>query len=272
MTDRGFLLGDAVYETMRTYEGRLFALDAHLARLCASFDGVKLQNAPSVDGLKTALREVVHSARAETAQELVVRMTVTRGPGAHGMSPRGSGPPQVYILARALPDAPASLYDNGLRLITAKTRRLPAAAQDPRIKAASALNLIMARIEADEADADDALLCDLAGRYLEASSANLIVIKGNSYYSPRGEDGVLEGVTAGLVMDLLDDEGLQAVRGPIDPDVLGSADEVLLTQTTREVLPVASVDGALVNTGQPGRLARTLRSKFLAEVPRWLDP
>lgn len=274
VTDRGFLLGDGVFETLRTYKGRLFSLEEHLDRLEASLSGIRMDAPPRRDEVREWARATTAAARVDAADdvEFVVRITVTRGRGPHGMSPKGAGPPQVYILARPLPAAPTALYEEGMRVVTARTRRVHRAAQDPTIKALSALNLILARAEADDAGADEALLCDEDGDYLEASAANLLVLHDGEFWTPRGEDGVLEGVTMRHVIALLQREGHTAHRAPIPPDVLRAADEVLLTFTTREVVPVVAVDGAPVGGGGPGPMARHLRLRFQEEVGDWLDP
>lgn len=272
VTDRGFLLGDGVFETLRTYGGRLFALEEHLDRLEASLKGIRMEAPPPRDEVREWAQATTAAARADGADdsEFVVRITVTRGQGPHGMSPKGSGPPQVYILARPLSPAPAALYEEGMRVVTARTRRVHPTAQDPTIKALSALNLILARAEADDAGADEALLCDENGRYLEASAANLLVLHDGEFWTPRGTDGVLEGVTMRHVIALLEREGHTLHRAPIPPDVLRAAEEVVLTFTTREVVPVVAVDGAAVGAGRPGAMARHLRRGFRKEVDDWL--
>lgn len=263
-TDRGLLLGDAVFETLRTYDGRLFALDEHLDRLEASLRGVRIRDAPSRGRIALWAQEAVRATLDGTdrGSECVVRVTVTRGSGPHGISGKGAGPARVVVISRVLPPPDERVYKEGLRVLTASVRRAPAGVQDPTIKATSALNLILARLEADEAGLDEALLTDAEGRYLEASAANLFVIKDRRFFTPRGRDGVLEGVTAGIVEGLLLDEGFQAHHGPIPKRVLQEADEVLLTQTTREVLPVVEVDQTAVGNGVPGPVAGRLRERF----------
>ncbi len=282
-TDRGLLLGDAVFETLRTYEGRLFALNEHLDRLEASLRGIRINDAPSRDQVAKWTRETTaatleaqsgpggSSSDDVDAPACVVRVTVTRGSGGHGLSTQGVGPARVIVIARPLPPPPETVYSEGLRVVTAGIKRAPVGVQDPTIKATSALNLILARLEADQAGADEALLTDGEGRYLEASAANLFVLRGGSYWTPRGPDGVLEGVTAGIVQELLQEAGWRARHGPIPASVLREGEEVLLTQTTREVLPVVQVDDRLVAGGRPGETARRLRALFGERRGRYLD-
>jgi branched-chain amino acid aminotransferase len=273
VTDRGFLLGDAVFETLRTYRGRLFALDGHLDRLEASLDGVGIEDAPGRAVIADWARAAVRATRqAVPDAECVVRVTVTRGDGPHGISTKGAGPARVVVIARVLPEPGERVYAEGLRVVTASVRRAPRGVQDPTIKATSALNLILARREADEAGADEALLLDAEGRYLEASAANLFVVQGEEFFASRGEHGVLEGVTAGIVEDLLVEEGFTPQWGPVPKEVLRGADEVLLTQTTREVLPVVQVDSRPVGDGRPGPVAARLRDRFLGRLDDFLDP
>lgn len=274
--DRGFLLGDAVYETFRTYEGRLFALADHLDRLEASLSAVRIRDAPDrqtlsrwLEGTTEEAWRILRKDEGRVADELVVRVTVTRGPGPHGFSPRGAGPAQVYILARPLPPAADRVYSEGLSTVTAKVRRVPVEAQDPAIKAGSALNLVLARLEADDKGADEALLTDARGDYLEASGANLFALKDGVFWSPRAGDGILEGVTMRRLVAILEADGWSGERKAIPPEVLFSADEVLLTQTTREVIPVSQIDGRAIGTGRPGPESARLRARFREEVRRW---
>lgn len=284
-TDRGLLLGDAVFETLRTYDGRLFALDAHLDRLQASLRGIRITDAPSRDQIATWVRETTTATLEalgapggssppddEDAPACVVRVTVTRGSGGHGLSTQGVGPARVIVIARPLPPPPESVYTKGLRVVTASLKRAPVGVQDPTIKATSALNLILARQEADEAGADEALLTNGRGEYLEASAANLFVLREGSYWTPRGRDGVLEGVTAGIVEGLLREEGWHGHHGPIPASVLREGQEVLLTQTTREVLPVVRLDDEVVGSGRPGEMAARLRGRFRERRAQYLDP
>ncbi len=280
-TDRGLLLGDAVFETLRTYDGRLFALRDHLNRLEHSLRGIAMASLPDRDRLTRWAREAATATLDEVQQAglatsdcppaCVLRLTVTRGSGPPGLSAKGAGPPRVIVIARYLPPPAPGVYEQGLRVITARVKRSPAAVQDPTIKATSALNLIMARMEADQAGADEALLTDAEGRYLEASAANLFAVQGRDFWTPRGEDGVLEGVTAGIIEKLLQEQGLQGHLGPIPRSVLREAEEVFLTQTTREVLPVVQVDDRQVGDGAPGPVARELRERFLERVHERLD-
>lgn len=280
-TDRGLLLGDAVFETLRTYDGRLFALQDHLDRLERSLRGIGMSSLPPRERVARWGREAVAATLDEVQQAgltttddppaCVLRLTVTRGSGPPGLSAKGAGPPRVIVIGRFLPPPAPEVYERGLRVVTARVKRSPVAVQDPTIKATSALNLIMARMEADQAGADEALLTDAEGRYLEASTANLFVVRGSEYWTPRGADGVLEGVTAGVVQELLQEQGFRGHLGPISRSVLLEAEEVFLTQTTREVLPVVQVDDRAVGGGTPGPVARDLRGRFLERVPERLD-
>lgn len=271
VTDRGFLLGDAVFETMRTYGGRLFALEDHMDRLMDGLGALRFEAPPSRASLADELRSFVAGVRESTDDELVVRVTVTRGSGPRGLSPRGAGPPRRIAMAFPLHVPDDDWYRAGVDVITARTQRSSVSSQDPRIKSTSALNLVLARLEADEAGVEEALLCDASGRYLEATSANLVVLHGGAYHAPRGDDGVLPGVTAAKVTGILDAMGWEAVRGPVSSEVLRAADEVWLTQTTRELIPVARIDGRPVGTGMEGPVAREVRARFRAEVSKWLD-
>lgn len=273
VTDRGFLLGDAVYETLRTYGGQMHAWSAHAKRLEASLGRTGIGGGRVPEGLAERCGHLVDSAYGTLRQthpdaELIVRITMTRGDGAHGFGTLDAVSPRLVLLARPFMPPDDEFYLTGVTACTAMTTRIPVRAQDPSVKATSALNLIQAKREAEAKGADEALMCDETGAYLEATGANLFVWDGEAWWTPAPEQGVLGGVTAGAVLGIIEARGEPVRRSPIPGEVMRRAVEVFLTQTSREVIPVTALDGAPVDNGRPGPRTRAIHAAFRGLTPR----
>lgn len=255
--DRGFLLGDGVFETMRAYDGRCFALDEHLTRLAGSCALLRL---PLPEDLPAIVEEVL---RANALREAAVRITVTRGPGGRGASPAGAGPPTLVVHALPIAERP-EVWTRGLRL--ASTRRLHAAL--PGAKTVDYAANVVARIEAEEAGADDALFVDPSGRVVEATQANVFVLSGRELATPPLESGCLPGVTRATLLHLAPSLGLSPVERPLRLDDVLLADEAMLSASILEVAPVVALDGASIGTGTPGRVSRALHTAYRSHATR----
>lgn len=257
--DRGFLLGDAVFETMRVYRGRAHDLEGHLARLERSCRDTRI---PFPEGLPEAVAAVV---RANSLEEASVRITLTRGPGGRGASPRGAGPPTVLVTASPV-HHPPEVYEQGLRLVTARRRRIPDTSLPSSIKSTNYLVHVLARIEAEEAGADDALFLDEDGFVVEATQANLFAVLGGDLVTPFLSSGCLPGETRAALLALAPEAGLRPVERALRPDELHGAREVVLTASILEVAPVVSFDGHPIGDGRPGPLQRRLHALYRKRV------
>lgn len=259
--DRGLLLGDAVFETMRATGARAHGLDEHLARLRRS---CALTRIPFPEGLPVAIEETL---RANAFPESSVRVTLTRGPGGRGSSPAGAGPPTVLITASLVHHRPEQ-YDAGMRLVTARRRRIGADALEPAIKSTNYLVHVLARLEADEAGADEALFVDEEGFVVEATQANVFARFGRRLVTPPLESGCLPGETRRALLALAPDAGLRAEERPLAREELLEADEVLLTASVLEVAPVVELDGFAIGGGKPGPQAAALRRLYRLHAQR----
>lgn len=251
--DRGLLLGDAVFETMRAYGGRCFALDEHLARLATSCATTRL---PMPDDLPRRIDEVL---RANALAEAAVRVTLTRGPGGRGASPRGAGPPTVLVTATAV-HVPPEVYERGVRLVTARWPRL--ASPHPAMKSTNYVANVVARIEAEEEGADDALFLDVEGFVVEATQANLFAVFGDRLATPALSSGCLPGVTRARLLALASKAGLRPEERPLAREELAEADEVFLSASVTEVAPVVALDGVVLGGGRPGDATRRLHALY----------
>ena len=190
--DHGLLYGDGVFEGLRFYHGKTFMLDAHLERLRQSAEAIGLVLPCSLEQIARAIADLIGSyARASG----YLRLVVTRGPGSLGIDPRSCGSPLLFIIADDLRVMDVTDPAQGVGLHLAATRRLPAACLDPRIKSLNYLNNILARIEANRAGMDEALMLNLDGYVSEGSVDNLFIASGGVLKTPPLGDGLLAGIT-----------------------------------------------------------------------------
>lgn len=271
--DRGFLYGDSVYEVVRTYQGVPFALPAHLDRLERSAAALELALPPR-ERLTGWLRETLEAA---SNPESYLRLVVTRGSGPISLDPTTAAEPRTVILAKPLEPYPAWMYARGIAVAIPAVRRNARVALDPAVKSGNYLNNVLALGQARRAGFDDALLLDVNGRVTEGSSANVFVVQGGRVRTPSLETGLLSGVTRAELLHLLKAEGLPARECELGVEEVLGADEVWLTSTLREILPVRRVDATLIGSGSPGPLFQRMLGVFRAaaleraraEGPAW---
>ncbi len=238
--DHGLLYGDGVFEGIRFYHGQPFLLPAHLERLRDSARAIALEYPWSREEMAVVIADTI---RAYGAADGYIRLIVTRGSGSLGIDPRSCGAPRLLVIADTLQMVGEKLRREGARVVIASTRRLPPDGLDPRIKSLNYLNHILARIEANRAGADEAILLNGQGRVTEGSADNLFIARDGILLTPPVSDGALAGVTRGLVLDLARNLGADAREQSLTPYDLHTADECFLTGTGAELIPVREVDG-----------------------------
>lgn len=259
--DRGFRSGEGIFETFRSYGDHPFRLDAHLDRAATGAAALAL-DLPPRGLLARAVREtaVANAGPGDRA----LRLTVTPGvidpsspfPGV------GHGPPTLVVTAHPLA-VPASIYDEGLAVAC-----IPRMREVPAVKAVSYLSASLARREAAARGAGEAILVDEAGDVREGSYSNVLAAIDGEIVTPPVSAGILPGVTRAVVIEVARAAGITVHETRLTAETLRAADEILLTATTREVVPVTSVDGAPVADGRPGPMAGELLSAYRAEVRR----
>ena len=240
VVDRGFLYGDGLFETMRVVNGKPYRGAQHLERMVRGADFLKIK-------LPFTPKELHHFAeQLITKNEMpdsVLRVTLTRGVGVRGYSPRGADSPSV---AMTLHPAPTTGEPPAWRLITASIRII---ASDPltQFKTCNKLPQILARFEAEAKDADEALLLNTSGEVVETAGANLFwVYRDRVCTAPTGR-GALPGITRAVVLEICQVLGLATIKRVIKPEALRSSEGIFLTQSTLGVVPVTSLDGEPVN-------------------------
>jgi branched-chain amino acid aminotransferase len=258
--DHGFLYGDGIYETMRVYDGVVFKLDEHLGRLFRSASLIGLTIPFDTDHLKISVYETLI---ANTWRNAYVRLTVSRGRGPVGLDPDLCSEPTFVIIAQELKEYPRAFYENGLTVTISETRRNLKEAINPRIKSLNFLNNILAKIEAKKSGAYEALMLNARGKLTEGTISNLFFLKDGIVCAPSLACGILDGITRGTVIELAGREGLNVKEGAFTKTDLYSAEEVFLTNTTMEVMPVSKVDDRQYAVGG---MAKLLRKAYKHEV------
>jgi len=264
--DHGLLYGDGVFEGIRSYSRRVFRLRAHLERLYDSARTIMLKVPLSAEELEAAVLETL---RVNKLDDAYVRVIVTRGPGDLGLDPRKCTAPTVIIIADKIQLYPKELYEKGITVVTAVTRAKHPEILNAKLKSLNYLNNILAKIEAVNAGAAEALMLSEEGYVAECSGDNIFLVKKNSVVAPPAYLGALEGITKAAVAELARGMGLDAREEPFTRHDIYNADECFLTGTAAEVVPVTSVDGRQIGGGRAGdvtkRLAAALRKLALSE-------
>lgn len=259
--DRGLLLADGVFETMRVHGGTVFRLDRHLARLAGALDALDIAPVPEA-------RDVVLGAVDDAgASDAAVRLTVTRGAGGGVAPPARPSRPTVVVAVQPLPDFPPRLYAEGLTAHVASGRRNERA-MTAGLKTLAYTDAVMAMIEARRAGADEALFLDTDGHCSEATASNLFAVVGGALLTPPLTCGALPGVTRAGVLELADSFGIAVAERAFGLDELLAADEALLTSSLRELAPLVRVEGQPIGPGVPGPVTRALADAFAALVRR----
>jgi branched-chain amino acid aminotransferase len=258
--DHGLLYGDGVFEGIRIYGRRVFRLDDHLQRFARSAQAIGLA---LPGGIEAANAAVLETARALGADEGYVRLIATRGDGPLGIDPTLCVRARLICIVDRIAVYAESKRATGIDLLTSSWRRPPADVLDPRVKSLNYLNNVLAKLEAKQRGADEALLLNANGAVTEASVANVFAVRDGTLRTPPASDGVLEGITRASVLELAPACGL-AVRvetlGRLD---LLAADEVFLSGSGAGLVAVRSLDGRAIGAGAPGpvyaKLARAFR-------------
>jgi len=262
VTDHGLLYGDGVFEGIRFYHRHPFRLVAHLQRLADSCKAIQLMLPYTQAQLTEAVDEVIMSFPEENGY---LRLMVTRGPGPMGLDPSGCTQPNVILIATRMEMVHPELRMDGIRLIIASTRRLPADGLDPRIKSLNYLNHIFARMEATQAGVEEAVLLNSQGRVAEGSAENIFIVNNSHLATPRLVDGALAGITRGTILQLAAELNIPAREAPLTPYDLYTADECFLSGTGAELIPVREVDGRPLHHC-PGPVFSALASAFYEQV------
>lgn len=243
--DHGLLYGDGIFEGLRFYHGRTFMLEAHLQRLESSARAIGLELPYSLQQISVAIEKLIEAYPGDTGY---LRLVVTRGEGSLGIDPRKCARPVLFIIADELSVMDVDDNSQGIRLHIAQTRRLPAQCLDPQIKSLNYLNNILARIEANQAGMDEALMLNLDGYVSEGSVDNIFIITGGVLKTPPLGDGLLAGVTRAVIIEVAGRAGIPCEETSLTPQDLARAEECFLTGTGAELIPVKQIGEQLLES------------------------
>ena len=259
--DHGLLYGDGVFEGIRVYGGVPFLLDEHLDRLAASARAIVLELPAGREEIAALCREAAQRAELDDGY---LRLVVTRGAGALGVSPHTCARASLIVIAAPLTLYPAERYRDGVRLVTSSLRRSASDALPPQIKSLNYLTSVLASIEARRQGADEAVLLNAQGLIAECTADNLFLVSGGRVLTPAVASGALAGITRALVSRLLNEQGIECVESPLTPADAWTADELFLTGTGAEIVPVCEIDGRPLPLARP--VTERVRAAFAAYV------
>ena len=259
--DHGLLYGDGVFEGIRVYGGMPFLLDEHLDRLAASARAIVLELPAERAEMAALCREAAQRAGLDDGY---LRLVVTRGAGALGVSPHTCARASLIVIAAPLTLYPPERYRDGVRLITSSLRRSASDALPPQIKSLNYLTSVLASIEARRQGADEAVLLNAQGLIAECTADNLFLVSGGRVLTPAVASGALAGITRALVSRLLNEQGIECVESPLTPADAWTADELFLTGTGAEIVPVCEIDGRPLPLARP--VTERVRAAFAAYV------
>ncbi len=259
--DHGLLYGDGVFEGIRVYNGNIFLEREHLKRLFESARAILLDIPFTPDELGRAMREAVTVNNIENGY---IRLLVTRGPGILGLAIDRAVNPSVIMIAGSIQHYSPELYERGIHCITAATLRNHPATISPRVKSLNYLNNVLAKVEAANAGADEAIMLNTDGYVAEATANNIFIVRDATLHTPPTSAGILEGITRRLVMELARKRNYPTREIDLVRHDIYIADECFLTGSATEIVPVVSLDKRAIGGGSPGPITRMLMSEFVA--------
>jgi branched-chain amino acid aminotransferase len=263
--DHGLLYGDGVFEGIRAYNGIVFKLEEHIARLYESAKIIRLKLPVPPHEMS---ERVLETLRKNRLRDAYIRLVVTRGPGDLGVDPTHCADPTLFIITEPMATVLGPREPKVVQLIVSTVRRDAVDATTHEIKSLNYLNSILAKIEANSVGADDAILLDRRGFVSEASVTNLFMVKEGKVATPSSAAGILHGITRARVIKLCDDLGIDVQERDVTPFEVFTADEVFLVGTKSEIVAVGSVKDVRIGTGAAGPITRRLVKEFSKLVQR----
>ena len=253
--DHGFLFGDSVYEVVSTHQGRLCFVQEHLKRLRNSARAISLE-IPLADD--TMMREIEKTVEAAGNPESYIRIIVTRGVGEIDIDPESCTRPNVLIFVKPARLYPEENYSHGINVALVSVKRTPKEALNPGIKTGNYLNNVLAKVEARQAGAADALMLNPTGQLTECTTSNFFFVRDQRLMTPSLDCGILSGITREVVLRLARENGVLVEEGEWPPEILQDAEEAFITGTVKRVMPVTSLDSRPIGEGKPGPITKMM--------------
>ncbi|MDO8282053.1 MAG: branched-chain-amino-acid transaminase [Thermodesulfovibrionia bacterium] len=264
--DHGFLYGDGIYETLRAYDGVVFKIEEHIERLFNSAALIRLDISKTPE---TIIRAVNKTGKANRLSDAYIRITVSRGKGPIGLDPALCPKPTFVIIANPFHGYPAAYYKRGVNVAIVNTRRNFNKSIDPAIKSLNFLNNILAKIEAKERGAYEAIMLNYSGYITEGTISNIFFVKNRTLYTPEVSVGILNGITRMAIIGIAKELGIKVREGKFRPAHIYGAEEVFISNTTMEVMPVAKADDIKIGSG-PGKITKAIHQEYKRKVAEYV--
>jgi len=259
--DHGFLYGEGIYETLRTYHGRVFLYDRHMKRMRNSARMMVLTLPFTDDELAARIRDTVAAATLDGA-EAYIRVLVTRGIGDLTYDPEATPKPSVVIIVKPQVDPAPEAYEHGVRTVIVDVVRNHPGTVNPMIKSNNLMNSALAMQEALRRGAFEGIMRNYRGELTECTTSNLFIVRNGAALTPPLTSGLLPGTRRDFIFDVGKDVGVEVREEVLRDEDLFSADEAFLTSTTREAVPIVTVDDRTIGTGTPGPVTKRLLEGF----------
>ncbi|WP_037571339.1 branched-chain-amino-acid transaminase [Spirochaeta cellobiosiphila] len=260
--DHGLLYGDGIFEGIRIYNNKIFKLHEHVIRLFDSAIALRLDIPYTPEHISSVLEE---GCRVYGQKEGYIRLVITRGVGTLGLDPDKCETPNVFMIFSTIQLYPKEYYEKGIPVVTAATRRPSSDVLDPRVKSLNYLNNIMAKIEAKQAGCMEAILLNKEGYVVECTADNIFVIRDGIIKTPDLSLGALGGITRATILEIAREEGLPFRETNLTRYDLYTADEIFMTGSGAELMPITAVDGRDIPYKKDG-LTKRLHGKFVQKV------
>ena len=257
--DHGLLYGDGVFEGIRAYDGRIFRLGEHVDRLFDSAKAIMLQIPHSKEEMARIIEQTVERSGLSDAY---IRPVITRGVGDLGIDPRKCSTATVVVIVDTIRVWSQEVYETGLSVITAATPIPHRESLSPRVKSLNYLAHILAKMEGNNAGADEILMLEASGTVSEGSGQNLFIVKGRTLTTPPSHAGILMGVTRNAVIEIGREAGYEVREAMINRYDVYTADEAFFTGTASEVAPIRMVDGRVIGAGKAGPITKDIHARF----------
>ncbi|MFW6217545.1 MAG: branched-chain-amino-acid transaminase [Verrucomicrobiota bacterium] len=261
--DHGLLYGDGIFEGIRLYDGCVFKLDEHLERLEYSAKAIMLRMPWTREEIADAVCE---TCRANGLRDGYIRLVVTRGEGSLGLSIKNCTTPQLIIIADTIQLYPKEFYEQGLKIITVPTRRCNPAALPPTVKSLNYLNNILAKIEAQHLGYHEAIMLNDQGYVAECTGDNVFILHKGELLTPAASAGALKGITRDTALVIAEELGIPWREANLTRYDVWVADELFLTGTAAEIVPIVEVDARPIGDGKPGPVTARFLESFRQRV------
>mgnify|MGYP001603576333 CR=1 FL=1 len=261
--DRGFMYGDGVFETMRSYVGRVFKLDRHLDRIFQAMDAIEIRHRYSKRYMGKAINSTL---RVNHLSSAYIKLSVTRGEGRFGIGYKDDFRANVVIIAKEFEGYPSWMFDDGLDAKVIGVQNEMSVISG--IKSLNYLPYILARFDAKRRGFDEAILTNTKDYITEGTTSNIFIVKNNGLTTPSEKSGILPGITRGVIMEIAKKLKISVKEKLVTRRELLGADELFLTNSLAEVLPITKVDSRRIGTGVVGPITKLLHISYQKQVIR----